>query len=181
MSFPVKPLRSPNCNTDNSRNSWLSLNIFYFATGDTQKDSGLEIEFMLDTEASCSILNYRTFWKICQLQHPITIQTSIKVTKTYSRQTVPMIGYANITFSYYPDGQFIFPLAVWITDMRTQNLLQMDFGQKTSFWISFWSTWHWNKETSEVNLLWKLSPKQILSSNITNFDYENPLNKVYWC
>ena len=65
---------SPNSNTDNSRNSRLSFNIFYFATGDTQKDSGLEIEVMLDTEASCSIINYRTFWEICQLQHPITIQ-----------------------------------------------------------------------------------------------------------
>ena len=28
----------------------------YFATGDTQKDSGLEIEFMLDIRAPCSII-----------------------------------------------------------------------------------------------------------------------------
>ena len=41
-----------------------------------------------------------------------------------------MIGYATITFSYDPDGQFIFPLTVWITEMRTQNLLGMDFCQK---------------------------------------------------
>ena len=74
---------------------------------------------MLDTGASCSIINYRTFWEICQLQQPITIQKSTKLTKTYSGQTVPMIGYATITFSCDPDGQFIFPLAVWITEMRT--------------------------------------------------------------
>ena len=125
--MPVKLLRSPNSNTEKSQNSRLSLNIFYFATGETQKDSGLEIEFMLDTGASCSIINHRTFWEICQLQHPITIQKSTKVTKTYSGQTVPMIGYAAITFSYDPDGQIIFPLTVWITEMRTQNLLGMDF------------------------------------------------------
>ena len=135
--MPVKLLRSPNSNNDKSRNSRLSLNIFYFATGDTQKDSGLEIEFMLDTGASCSIINYRTFWEICQLQHPITIQKSTKVTKTYSGQTVPMIGYATITFSYDPDGQFIFPLTVWITEMRTQNLLGMDFCQKQVSGIHF--------------------------------------------
>ena len=41
-----------------------------------------------------------------------------------------MIGHATITFSYDPDGQFIFPLTVWITEMRTQNLLGMDFCQK---------------------------------------------------
>ena len=47
---------------------------------------------MLDTRASCSIINYRTFREICQLQHPITIHKITKVTKTYSGQTVPMIG-----------------------------------------------------------------------------------------
>ena len=128
---------SPNLNTDKSRNSRLSLNIFYFATGDTQKDSGLEIEFMLDTGASCSIINCRTFWEVCQLQHPIAIQKSTKETKTYSGQTVPTIGYATITFSYDPDGQFIFPLTVWMTEMRTQNLLGMDCCQKQVSGIHF--------------------------------------------
>ena len=135
--MPVKLLRSPNSNTDKSRNSRLSLNIFYFATGDTQKDSGLEIEFMLDTGASLSIINYRTFREICQLQHPTTTQKRTKVTKTYSGQTDPMIGYATITFSYDPDGQFIFPLTVCITEMRTQNLLGMDFCQKQVSGIHF--------------------------------------------
>ena len=117
-------------NTDKSRNSRLSLNIFYFATGGTQKESGLGIKFMLDTGASCSIINYRTFWELCQLQHPITIHKSTKVTKIYSGQRVPMIGYATITTSYDPAGHFIFPLTVWINEMRTQNLLGMDFCQK---------------------------------------------------
>ena len=110
-------------NSDKSRNSRLSLNILWLATGDTQKDCGLEMEFMLDTRAFCSMINYRTYWEICQLQHPITIQKSAKVTKTFSGQTVPMIGYATITFSYDPGGQFIFPLTVWITKMKIQNLL----------------------------------------------------------
>ena len=144
--MPVKLLRSPNSNTDKSRNSRLSLNIFYFATGDTQNDSGLEIEFMVDTGASCSIIIYRTLWEMCQLQHPIAIQKSTKVTKysgqteyksKYSGQTVPKIGCATITFSYDPDGQFIFPLTVWITEMRTQNLLGMDFCQKQVSRIHF--------------------------------------------
>ena len=85
---------------------------------------------MLHTGAFCSNINYRTFWEICQLQQPIAIQKSTKVTKTYSGQTVPVIGNATITFSYDPDGQYIFPLTVWITEMRTQNVLGMDFCQK---------------------------------------------------
>ena len=135
--MPAKLLRSPNLDTDKSRFSRLSLNIFYFATRDAQKDSGLEIEFMMETGASCSIINYRTFREIRQLQHPITIQKSTKVTKTYSGQTVLMIGYATITFSYDSDGQYIFPLTVSITKMRTQNLLGMDFCQKHDSGIHF--------------------------------------------
>ena len=136
-ALSVKLLRSPTPNSDRPRNTRLSFNIFYFATGVTQKDSGLELEFMLDTGASCSIINYRTFWEICQLQHPINIQKSTKLTKTYSRQTVPMIGYAAINFYYDPDGQFVFPLTVWITEMKTQNLLGMNFCQKQVSGIHF--------------------------------------------
>ena len=41
-----------------------------------------------------------------------------------------MIGYATITFSFDPDGEFILKLTVCITDMRIQNLFAMDFCQK---------------------------------------------------
>ena len=56
-------MRSPKSDSNRSRSSRLSFKFFYFATGDAQKDSGLEIEFLLDTAASCSIINYRTFWR----------------------------------------------------------------------------------------------------------------------
>ena len=125
--MPLKQLRSPSSTTDQSKNSRLSFNFFYFATGDTQKDSGLEIEFMLDTGASSSIRDYRNFWEICQTQHPITVKRSTTQTRTFSGEVVPMIGFATLTFSYDPDGQFSFPLTVWITEMKTQNLLGMEF------------------------------------------------------
>ena len=48
-----------------------------------------------------------------------------------------MIGYANITFSYDPAGPFIFPLTVWITEMRTQSLLGIDSCQKQVSGIHF--------------------------------------------
>ena len=85
---------------------------------------------MLDTGTACSIFNHWNFWDICWLHHPITIQKSTKVTKTYSGQTVSVIAYATKTFRYDPDGQFIFPLTVRITEMWTQNLLGRDFCQK---------------------------------------------------
>ena len=135
--MPFKLLRSPSSATNQSKNSRLSFNFFYFAIGDTQKDSGLEIELILDTGASSSIINYRTFWKICQTQHPISVKRSTAQTRTYSGQIVPMIGFATLTFSYDPDGQFSFPLTVWITEMKNQNLLGMDFCQKQVSRIHF--------------------------------------------
>ena len=48
-----------------------------------------------------------------------------------------MIGYQTISLSYDPDGLFIFPLTVWITEMRTQNLFGMDFCQKQVSGILF--------------------------------------------
>ena len=41
-----------------------------------------------------------------------------------------MIGYANTTFCYDPAGQCVCPLFLWITEMKTQNVLGMDFPQK---------------------------------------------------
>ena len=135
--MPFNLLRSPSSTTNQSKNSRLSFNFFYFATGDTQKDSGLEIEFMLDTGASSSIINYRTFWEICQTQQPITVKKSTTQTTTYSGQVVPMIGFATLTFSYDPNRQFSSPLKVWITKMKTQNFLGMDFCQKLNIWYPF--------------------------------------------
>ena len=66
-------MRSPKSAFGRPRSSRLGFNILYFSNGDAQKDSGLEIEFMLDTGASCSIINYRTFWEISQLQHPLML------------------------------------------------------------------------------------------------------------
>ena len=48
-----------------------------------------------------------------------------------------MIGYATMEFSYDPNGEYTFPLTVWITEMRTQNLLGMDFCQNQASGIHF--------------------------------------------
>ena len=90
---------------------------------------------MLDTGDSNSIINYRTSWEICQTQHPITVKRSTTRTRTYSGQVEPMIGFA--TFSSDPDRQFSFPLTVWITEMKTQTFLGMDFCQKQVSGIHF--------------------------------------------
>ena len=92
---------------------------------------------MLDTGASFAIINYRTFWEISQFHHPVMVHRSNKLTKTYSGQVVSLIGYATREFSYDPNGEYSFLLTVWITEMRTQNLLGMNFCQNRASGIHF--------------------------------------------
>ena len=84
---------------------------------------------MLVTGASCSIINYRTLLEVSHFYHPIMVKRSKNLTKTNSGQVVPMIGYATVNFSYDPNGDYSFPLTVWITRMKTQNLLRIYFCQ----------------------------------------------------
>ena len=103
------------------------MNAFDFPTGDSQKGSGLEIEFMLDTGAACSIINYRTFLEIAQFRQPITVVRSKQKTKTYTGDIVPMIGHPTLSFSFDSDGEHQFELRIWITETQTSNLLGIEF------------------------------------------------------
>ena len=123
-------MSSPKSDSNRSRSSRLCFNLFYFATGDAQKDSGLENEIMFDTGASFVS-------ETSQFHHLILVHRSNKLTKTFSGQVVPIIGYATIEFHYDPNGEYSFPLTVWITEMRTQNLLEMDFCQNQASGIHF--------------------------------------------
>ena len=103
------------------------MNAFYFPTRYRQKDSGLEIKFMLDTGAACSKINYRTFLEIAQFRKPIAVVRSKKKTKTYTGDIVPMIGHTTLSFSFDPDGEHQFGLRIWITQTQTSNLLGIEF------------------------------------------------------
>ena len=92
---------------------------------------------MLDAGASCSIINSRTFWELCQTQHPIAVNKSTKQTQTYSGQFVPMIGSATKNFTDDPDGRLSLPLTLWITEVKSRNILGMDFCQKQVSGIHF--------------------------------------------
>ena len=102
------------------------MNAFYFPTGDKQKDSGLEIEFMLGTGATCSIINYRTFLESAQFRQPITVVRSKQKTKTYTGDIVPMIGHTTLSLSFHADGEHQFELLIWITETQTANLLWIE-------------------------------------------------------
>ena len=103
------------------------MNAFYFPTGDSQKESGLEIEFMLDTGAACLIINYGTFLEIAQFRQPITVIRSKQKTKTYTGDIVPIIGHTTLSLTFDSHGEHQFELRIWITETQTSNLLGIDF------------------------------------------------------
>ena len=97
------------------------MSAFYFPTGDSPKDSGLEIEFMLETGAACLIKIYRTFLEIAQFRQPIIIVRNKQKTKTYTGDFVTMIRYTSLSFSFDSDGEYQFELRIWITETQTSN------------------------------------------------------------
>ena len=103
------------------------LNLFIFRTGDSQKDSGLEIEFMLDTGAACLIIDCRAFEEIAQFGQPITVIRSKQLTKIYTGEDIPMLGSTTIAFSFDSDGLNPVELKFWITEAKTPNLLGINF------------------------------------------------------
>ena len=88
------------------------------------------MEFLLDTGATSSIINYRTFRELFQFQQDLELSRSNNTTRNYYGQIIPMMGYISLRLYYDSDGQHNFPLTVWITEMKTQNLLGMNFCQE---------------------------------------------------
>ena len=88
------------------------MNDFYFPTGDSRKVIGLEINFMVDTGAACSIINYRTFLETAQFRQPITVVRGKQKTKTYTGDIVSMIGHTTLSFSFDSDGDHQFEVQI---------------------------------------------------------------------
>ena len=97
-TLPVKQLRSPASILDKTRNWKLSCDIFILPPDTRKKLTAWKLSLWWIQGFSAQYWTTDFFWKTCQLQHPITIQKSTHSIKTYSRQTVPMDGFANITF-----------------------------------------------------------------------------------
>ena len=108
------------------------MNAFYSPTRDSRKDSGLKIEFMLDTGAACSIKNYRTFLETAQFRQPITVVRSKQKTKTYIGDIVPMIGHTTLSPSFDSDREHNLNYGYGLQRHRPQIYLESNFADNTS-------------------------------------------------
>ena len=92
------------------------MNVFCFPTGDSNKDSGLEIKFIIDIGAACSIINYCIFSEISQFLQPITVVSSKQKTRSYTGEEIPILGHTTLKFSFDSGGLHCFQLQLWITE-----------------------------------------------------------------
>ena len=123
-----KLIRSPkNKNSTSNLKARNFLNLYHFATGDNKKHSSLKREFMIDPGSTCTIINYPTFIELNQLGQQINIQTSGKKTRTYNGSEIRMIGYTILTSYFDTDGKYKANHRVWVTEVKTSNLLGVDF------------------------------------------------------
>ena len=123
--------------------SHLFVNLFQFPTGDMKKHSGayptgMETQFLIDTGATCSVINYPTFQQLSYLQ-PLTVVQSQRTTRAVNGTKVSMIGYCEITSNFDSEGKLPVKHVVWISKKTgcRMNLLGMDFISQVSDSLEF--------------------------------------------
>ena len=92
-----------------------------------KKDSGLQIELMMDIGAACFVITYRILPETAQFRQPITVVRREQKTKTYIGDIVPMIGNTTLSFRFDSDGEHQFQLRKWVTGTQISSLLGIDF------------------------------------------------------
>ena len=75
------------------------VDLYIHTIGDRNKKNGLEIEFLLDAVATCSVINFNTFQAISDVGQNITVvQTQTRAT-AFNNSEIRMLGYTILPFS----------------------------------------------------------------------------------
>ena len=119
------------------------LNLFIWSGTQVQEQNsfpqGIESQFLIDTGASISILNFETFKEIQRIQKHVKILTCTKKVLAANEQPINMMGMADIECSYDADNTFPVTHRFWIygSGQGKQNLLGMDFINKECTSMNF--------------------------------------------
>ena len=94
---------------------------------DTNKNSGLEIEFTVNPGSTCSIINEPIYRELNKIGQKLTLFESQSKAKTYNGFEIQMLGQTLIGSCFDTDGNYPLNHKVWITEERNVNLLVIDF------------------------------------------------------
>ena len=119
------------CNGKNI--SRLFANLFLFR-GDIKKQTeGLKIEFLVDTGANKSVINYQTFKAISEFQK-LVLNRPNRPTIAANGTSIDMFGITDVTLTFDSDNKFPILHTMHISGKKgiSFNILGMDFLSKTS-------------------------------------------------
>ena len=108
--------------------------LYIYTTGDLNKNSGLEIEFLLDTGATCSVINFNTFKAVAQ--NITVVQTQTRTT-AFNNSEIRMLGYTILPLSWDNAGKYEMKHKVWITQDYTTNILGKQFFHEFCLSLNF--------------------------------------------
>ena len=126
LSF--KLLKSPKVNTNSKLKSRTYLNMcYYFRTVDINKNSGLEIKYVINPGSKCTTINYPIFLEKRKLNTSMRFFPAINITKSYNGSQIRMLGHTTVTSYFDTDGKYEANSYLWVTQEGMSNLIVIDF------------------------------------------------------
>ena len=104
------------------------INLYQHPVGDKNKNNGLETQFLLDTGATCSLINFDNYEQYCKIQ-PLQLNKSRSNTVAVNGEKLKLIGYTNFDSSFGTNTDNPVKIKAWISAENgcDLNILGMDF------------------------------------------------------
>ena len=117
------------------------LELFQYAVGDKNKEFGLSTQFLIDSGATCSIINSETFTEINKIQ-PLAVTPLEKSPLAANGHAMLMKGKSTIQSAFDVEYSCVIEHMVFVSDApeARMNILGMDFLAKVGEFINLRNT-----------------------------------------
>ena len=114
------------------------IELFQYAVGDTNKNNGFQ--FLIDTGATCSIINCDTFAET-EKNQPLVVMPLEKSPLAANGHAMPMKGKVVIQSAFYVEYYCVIEHTVYVSDSpeARMNILGMDFVAKFGNFNNLWN------------------------------------------
>ena len=102
--------------------------MYIHAVGDRNKHSGFESQFLVDTGATCSLINVDFLQELRSLINVKLIGFKQK-TIAVNGERLKLLGYINVPISFDIEGKYYIDLKTWVSEKNgcELNILVIDF------------------------------------------------------
>ena len=109
------------------------MNLYQRPVGDDKKYNGYETQFLVDTAALCSLLNFYSYENLCNVQK-LTITPTNSSTIAVNDQRLKILGCIILKSSFDIEGQYDVEHRILVSEKNVakHNILGMNFLQSCS-------------------------------------------------